>query len=126
MIAVPSERSVQRQILAMCGTCFPDVLIHHSPNGAQLAGNPTARFKQIGALKGDGMRKGFVDLIAIWSGGVAFIEVKRPKLGRLSPEQAVMIERLRGMGWPVAVVTSTDEAHTFLKNSGAPCVGELS
>jgi hypothetical protein len=92
---VPTERAVQRAILAMAKVCFPDVLIHHSPGGAHLAGNNTSRFKQMGALKGDGMRPGFPDLICVWKGGIAFIEVKRAKLSKTSPEQEQMLSRER-------------------------------
>jgi len=125
MSDLPTERQVQRQILSMARTCFPDVLLHHSPNGAHLAGNETARFKQVGALLGDGMRKGFPDLIAIWKGGAAFIEVKRPKTGKLSAEQIAMHEAILARHWPIATVTSDAEAHAFLKGCGAPCIGDL-
>jgi hypothetical protein len=124
--AIPTERQIQRAILAMARTCFPDVLIHHSPGGAHLAGSATARFKQMGALKGDGMRPGFPDLICVWKGGVAFMEVKRAKLSKVSPEQEQMLSLIRGMGHPVAIIKSVDDAHTFLKVSGAPCRAELS
>jgi hypothetical protein len=123
---VPTERAVQRAILAMAKVCFPDVLIHHSPGGAHLAGNNTARFKQIGALKGDGMRPGFPDLICVWKGGIAFMEVKRAKLSKTSPEQEQMLSLIGGMGHPAAIIKSVDDAHLFLKASGAPCRAELS
>lgn len=119
---LPTERQVQRAILAMAGTCFPDVFITAIPNGAHLAGNDTARFKQMGALKGDGLKVGFPDMMAIWDGGIAFLEVKRPKLGRLSDQQITVHEELRSRGWPVATVTSIDEAYAFLKRCGAPGV----
>lgn len=123
--ALPTERQVQRAILAMAKRCFPNVLIHHSPGGAHLAGTATARFKQMGALKGDGLRPGFPDLICIWKGGMVFMEVKRPKRSVVSPEQTAMIVDLQSLGWPVAIIKSVEEAHAFLKASGAPCVGEL-
>lgn len=122
---LPTERVVQRSILAMARACFPDVLLHHSPNGAHLAGTGTARFKQAGALLGDGMRKGFPDLVAIWTGGLAFIEVKRPKTGRLSEDQVAMHAAILERRWPIATVTTPQEAHAFLKQCGAPCKGEL-
>jgi hypothetical protein len=120
----PTERQVQRAILAMCGTCFPRVLIHHSPNGAQLAGNATARFKQIGALKGDGFKVGFPDLLCLWPGPRgAFMEVKRAKGGVLSDAQKAMHEQLNAIGWPCKVVRSPEEAYDFLKELGAPWNG---
>lgn len=117
---LPTERQVQRSILQMCGTCFPSVYITAIPNGAHLAGNDQARFKQMGALKGDGLKVGFPDMMAIWDGGIAFMEVKRPKLGRLSDQQIAVHDELRSRGWPVATVTSIDEAYAFLRGCGAP------
>ena len=105
---IPTERQTQRAILAMAKACFPDVLLHHSPNGAHLAGDGISRFKQAGALLGDGMKKGFFDLIAIWSGGIGFIEVKRPKLGKLSDEQKAIHKLVGDMGWPIATVTGPE------------------
>lgn len=117
-----SERQVQRAILQMAGTCFPSVLIHHSPNGGHLAGDREARFKQVGARKGDGMKTGFPDLIAIWNHGVAFLEVKRPGYSpsEVSPAQIGMHAKLAEMGFAPAVVTSPEEAFAFLRERGAP------
>lgn len=122
---IPTERQVQRGILAMAKQCFPSVLIHHSPGGAHLAGSSTSRFKQMGALKGDGMRPGFPDLICVWKGGVGFLEVKRAKLSRVSPEQEAMLALISSLGHPTAIVKTVDDAHAHLKLWGAPCVGEL-
>lgn len=124
-ITQPTERQVQRQILAMLGACFPEVLAHHSPNGAHLAGSSVQRFKQMGALLGDGVKKGWPDLIVLWRGGGALLEVKRPKTGRLSDEQKALHARLEAIGWPVATVTSAIDAHAFLKGCGAPCRGDM-
>lgn len=118
----PTERVVQRRIIAMMGLSFPDVFVHHSPNGAHLAGNEASRFKQVGALLGDGMRKGFPDLICFWGPPphFCFMEVKRPKLGKLSKEQSGVIAMMRDMHIPVAVVTSEADAYDFLISQGAP------
>lgn len=123
---IPTERQVQRAILQMCGLSFPDVLIFHIPNGAHLAGNETARFKQIGALKGDGFKPGVPDLLCLWSPcDGCFIEVKRPKTGRLSDEQKAIHTKLIDLCWPVATVTSVEEAYRFLRACGAPCKLEM-
>lgn len=122
----PTERQVQRAILSMCGVAFPSMFVTHVPNGAHLAGSPTARFKQMGAMKGDGLKVGMPDLLCLWSPcDGCFIEVKRPKTGRLSDEQRAVHQRLIDLCWPVATVTSQEEAYTFLKQCGAPCRGEL-
>lgn len=119
---LPTERQVQRAILDMCGVCFPDVYITAIPNGAHLAGNETARFKQMGAMKGDGLKVGFPDLLCLWATGKGCsIEVKRPKKGRLSGDQIACHDRLYGVGWPVKTVTSPEQAYEFLITCGAPC-----
>ncbi len=119
---VPTERQTQRSILRMAGICFPDVLIVHIPNGAHLSGDERARCMQIGALKGDGLKTGFPDLMAIWNRGVAFLEVKRPGCrGRLSPDQQYMHQTLAKLGFVPAVCTSPEEAYEFLRERGAPC-----
>ncbi|MEN3973091.1 VRR-NUC domain-containing protein [Sphingomicrobium sp. XHP0235] len=115
-----NERQVQRSIIAAIRLTMPDVLYHHSPNGAHLSGSVTARCKQIGALKGDGMKPGWPDLVCHWRGGFAYLEVKRPKGGKVSETQAEVHEQLRDLDCPIAVVTSSDEALTFLKECGAP------
>ena len=121
-----SERQVQRAILQMCGLCFPSVFIHHSPNGAFLGSNPRDRAIRGGALKGDGTKAGFPDLICIWNGGTAYIEVKRPKGGTTSEDQKRVQATLQDLGWPVGTAKSPEDAHAFLKACGAPCRGELS
>lgn len=121
MKPVPTERQTQRAILKMAGIAFPNVLIAHVPNGAHLSGNEQARCMQIGALKGDGLKTGFPDLICIWNRGVAFIEVKRPGCAkRVTPDQVYMHARLAELGFAPAVVTSAEEAFAFLKERGAP------
>lgn len=119
---VISERQTQRSILAMMGRAFPHVLVHHSPNGGHLAGDREARFRQVGALKGDGMKIGWPDLTCIWNRGVAFMEVKRPGYSPsdVSPQQHEIHARLAEMGFAPAIVTSSEEAFAFLKERGAP------
>lgn len=121
-VILPTERQVQRAILQMCGVCFPDVYIHHSPNGSKLASNERDRQVAGGILRGDGMKAGWPDLICLWAPGRgAMLEVKRPKTGRLTPDQIAVHERLRNIEWPVATVTSPEEAYEFLLSCGAPC-----
>ena len=121
----PTERIVQRQILAMMGRCFPDVLVHHSPNGGHLAGDASARFRQVGALKGDGMKVGWPDLTAVWNHAVAFMEVKRPGYtpSAVKPQQREIHARLAEMGFAPAIVTCEQEAFNFLRDRGAPWNG---
>ena len=119
--SIPTERAIQRAILQMVKLCFPRVIRLHIPNGGHLAGSPTARFKQMGALKGDGLLPGTPDLLFLWAAGQgAFVEVKRPKLGRLSDAQKEVHGMLEEIRWPVATVTSVEEAYQFLFELGAP------
>lgn len=120
----PTERVVHRAILKMIKGCFPNCLVHHSPNGAHLAGGASSRFKQVGALIGDGMVRGFPDLAVFWAPAKGcFLEIKRPKIGKLSDAQKDVHERLDAICWPVAVVTAVDEAYMFLRRLGAPWNG---
>jgi hypothetical protein len=96
---IPTERQVQRAILAMCGIAFPDVLVVHIPNGAHLSGDERSRCMQMGALKGDGLKIGFPDLGFYWNHGHCLMEVKRPG-GKLSPQQVIMHVRLRARLYP--------------------------
>lgn len=126
MIELPTERQVQRSILKMAGVCFPGVFIHHSPNGSYLAGDARSRQVQGGILLGDGTKKGFPDLLCLWTPAKGcLIEVKRPKLGVLSDAQKLLHERLSDLQWPVATVTSAEEAYSFLRQCGAPCKAEI-
>jgi hypothetical protein len=120
----PTERSIQRAILAMRRICFPRVFMFHVPNGAHLAGNQVARFKQMGALKGDGLVNGVPDLFAVWAvSKVCALEVKRTSKSPVSDEQKAIHELLRSLGIPVEIVTSTQEAFDLLKGLGAPWSG---
>ena len=118
-----NERSVQRSILKMMGKCFPPMFVAHVPNGAHLGGGRQARARQMGALKGDGLKVGFPDLVCLWNGKAYFMEVKNSEGGKLSDVQKETLERLEGMGFPVAVVTSDKEAFDFLKANAAPWSG---
>jgi hypothetical protein len=110
----------------MAGTCFRDVFITAIPNGAHLAGNDVARFKQMGALKGDGLKVGFPDLLCLWMPWKGcLIEVKRPKTGKMSAEQIAIHGKLLALGWPVTTVTSAEEAYQFLIDCDAPCSARM-
>lgn len=121
---IPTERQIQRAILEMAGSCFPSVVIHHSPNGTFL-GNAKDKAIRGGASKGDGTKAGWPDLECFWQGGGLFLEVKRPKTGVLSDNQKAIHERLSAIGWPVTVVRSPNEAHAALCAAGAPCRGHI-
>lgn len=121
-LPIPTERQVQRSILAMMGHCFPQVLVWHVPNGAFLGNDERARRRTMGGLLGDGLKPGAPDLATYWNHGHALIEVKRPGYSpsQVSLQQTVMHGQLAEMGYPVGIVTSPAEAFAFLKDRGAP------
>ena len=124
-LPIPTERDTQRAILKMAGRCFPDVFIHHSPNGAYFGGSDKVRKMRGGIMAGDGVKAGFPDLVAYWQGGHMLLEVKRAKGGVVSDAQKALHERLSAIGWPVSIVRSPNEAHDALADAGAPFVGRL-
>jgi len=58
---------------------------------------------------------GVPDVLAIKDGRACWLECKRPG-EKPTPIQLLRIKELREAGCPVAVVTSADEARTFLEN----------
>ena len=126
---LPTERSTQRSILKMCGTCFPHTVIHHAAV-TMLAGTGKQRGMQMGAMKGDGFKPGWPDLIILWACGKGgLFEVKRefgPRGGGggvVSEAQIDLHVKLAGIGWPVAIVRTVDEAYMQLREWGAPWSG---
>ena len=109
------ERIIQREIikaLKQIGVGYA-----HVPNGAHLAGGKESRFKQMGALKGDGLYPGFPDLIIWRKGNVAFLEVKDVK-GKPTDNQTACHAHMRADGLLVAIVRSADDAIEAVKKWG--------
>lgn len=105
-----SERSVQRGAIQL--------LAHYSvtctavPNGAHLAGDKLARIKQMAALRKDGLRPGFPDLILFGRKKlqIGFIEVKREIGNDLSDNQEDWRDMLIGWGFPWAMIRQPEDA----------------
>ncbi len=121
-VPVPLERAVQREIREMLGAFGFGTF--HIPNGAQLAGDPKSRARQMRALRGDGLVPGFPDLgviglpYGISRGGVGFLEVKRARGGKVSAAQGACHAWLQERGVRLAVVRSADEAIAALYDWG--------
>lgn len=112
----PLEKHVQRAVIDYLHA--RGITTAHVPNGSVLAGDARARAMQVSALKANGMRPGFPDLIAIASGGrCGFIEVKREgeKLGEAQVHWAGALEHL---GHKHAVVRSVDDVIETLERWG--------
>lgn len=110
-----NERDIQRPIVkALRRLGFR---VHHSPNGAHLAGTQQQRERQMAKLKADGMEPGFCDLIVIRPRGLfgtnvadfGLMEVKKPG-GTMSEDQIGIEERCGRDGVNHAVVWSLDMA----------------
>lgn len=76
------------------------------PNGASTGGDALGRQIQGGKLKAEGLKRGVPDICVAWPyGGYAglYIEMKKPKKGRLSQDQLDWHTRLRKRGYKVVV-----------------------
>ena len=110
------ESAIQRQVrraLAQLGfECI------HVPNGAVLAGDRDKRARQMNALKADGLRVGFPDLLVYASGGrMGHLEVKTDKTSQNDNQRAVQ-GWMTAWGHKYAVVRSQDDALAAVKSWG--------
>ncbi len=107
-LPVPSEHAEQAAFVAWFRFQFPGTLIHSVPNGAALAGSPRLRAAQMTRLKDEGLEPGIPDLhipaLGLW------IEMKRQRGGRLSPEQRRAITILENIGDTVIVAKGFEDA----------------
>jgi len=120
--AEPTERELQRMVVQLLDV--QGYLVAHVPNGIPLGADKITRAKIINAMKKDGLRPGFPDLIVFSrTGGVGVIELKRAGLrGRkaegLSEDQTQWKEALtrRGINW--ARLDSVDDLDGILAGWG--------
>lgn len=109
----PSEHDEQSALVEWFRLKYPDVIMFAIPNGG-LRNKVTAA-----KLKAEGVLPGVPDLFiprtktmyvgpGIFYAGL-FIEMKSAK-GKVSPEQAIIIEKLRAADYMVEVCRSADEA----------------
>lgn len=112
------ERTVQRgaiRLLAMRG-----IEAVHVPNGSHLAGDKLARIKQMAALRKDGLRPGFPDLILFGKlpSLVGFLEVKREVGNDLSDVQEDWRDILTQRAFPWAMIRQPEEALAAVREWG--------
>jgi len=107
-VAVKPESAIQRAVRKY-------LLLHKIdsvavPNGAHLAGDKVARIRQMAAMKADGLRPGFPDLLLYprHLASIGHVEIKTEG-GKLSDAQADCHAWLAGMGHRVAVVRSVED-----------------
>lgn len=112
----PLEKNIQRSVIAFLRGRGIDAV--HVPNGSVLAGGPRERAMQVNALKANGMKVGFPDLVCIASQGrVGFMEVKREG-EKLSEAQNHWAGALEFLGHNIATVRSVEDAAETLQRWG--------
>lgn len=107
---VPTEAAEQEAVVQWLND---NKILHYaspssffSPGGAK-----TGRFYgMLNKLKRAGWSKGFPDLIIFLNDKTIYIEMKRLKGGKVSPEQAIWHRKLGELGNDVYVCTGFDDA----------------
>ena len=91
---------------------FPDLrLMFHIPNGG------SRNVIEAKNLKRQGVKPGVPDIclpVPRWGWHGLFIELKRQKGGRATPEQMEYIEDLKDQGYAAQICHGFDEASTFI------------
>ena len=113
-----AERPVQRGAIRLLAMQRIEAVA--VPNGAHLAGDKLARIKQMAALRKDGLRPGFPDLILFGRQQlqIGFMEVKREIGNDLSDHQEDWRDMLIGWGFPWAMIRQPEEALDVVRSWG--------
>ena len=112
------EQAIHVAVLDYLRMVLPGALPSHSPN--EFAGSGPEIARQMAKHRWMGTCKGWPDLeVALPGGMMLFFEVKSSK-GRLTDDQAAVIDKLDAMGHLVAVVRSVDDVRRALKAWGVP------
>jgi hypothetical protein len=114
------EAKVQGEVIAWIRRAAPHVIAFSIPLGGLLRSKAEgARLRWLGALAGT------PDLCVIAPGGRAFFIEVKSEVGRLSPEQRELHERLIRIETPVAIVRSLDDARRAFACWGIEMRGRL-
>lgn len=111
-----SEEQRQLAFLRDARMLCPGVILFAVPN----AGRRTSW--EIGKAKREGLRKGCCDIVAVWPGGVAFMEFKAADT-MPTPAQRAFLNSIHAAGHHCGVFRSAETALRALKAWGAPFVG---
>lgn len=110
--ACATEHDLQVQCINLARFLYPKLVIFAIPNGAFCG------YKQGRKLVAEGLTAGVPDIfVALARKGKngLFIEMKNGKAGRVSPDQKVMLERLKNEGYESAVCHDRDEFRQTLE-----------
>jgi hypothetical protein len=111
---VAREAPIHVAIVRFLKLQLPGAVIHHSPNGAHLAGDKTKRTIAIAKLKAQGTLIGFPDILILWRGQFWCMEVK-PKGEHPTDAQEEVGAWIRSQGGRWALVRSIDDARAALR-----------
>lgn len=70
--------------------------------------------------------RGVPDRVIISERGIFFVELKRPKGGRLSPHQKRWLREFKRRGHTIHVISTLEEVETFVERYLTPVPGILS
>lgn len=117
-----SEEQLQISCLALLRFACPEALFWHTPNGVFL-GRGNGKWAYMAKLKMLGMLNGVPDLCILWKGingpEICFVELK-VGYNKLTPEQVIITETLKNMGFKVGVAKTLEEFITLIKSFGVP------
>lgn len=123
-----TEDAIHKSILKYLRTVLPHGwIVMHVPNGGSRTAEAGAAMKALGVVPGwpDISIYGAADPEAPHATPSAyFMEVKTPG-GYVRPVQRSLHDRLKDLGFPVAVVRSLDEAQAYAKEWGLPLRGSF-
>ena len=115
------EKSEQELFVRYCD--LKGIVCVHIPNGFPLGGLRN-KFAYINAIKRQGYKTGFVDLMVFAKNSkyqLLFLEFKREKGGKLSPQQDKWLNWLNDNGYYARCVKGNAEAvevlESYLRNS---------
>ena len=110
------EASEQELFVRYCD--LKGIVCVHIPNGFPLGGLRN-KFAYINAIKRQGYKTGFVDLLVFAKNSkyqLLFLEFKREKGGKLSPQQNKWLNWLNDNGYYARCVKGNAEAVEVLEN----------
>ena len=114
---IPTESVEQQRLFQwarMQGAAWPELrLMYHIPNEGKRSRVTGAR------MSAEGLKKGVPDIcLPVARGGShgLYIELKRAKGGRVTPEQIEWLENLKNQGYEVAVCNGWETAAKVIEN----------
>ena len=108
-----AEDQIQSAVVHWIRATCPGTIVFHVPNGGKRTRAEAGIFKALGVLAG------VPDLIIMWRGHVAGLELKAP--GKMpEPHQLLIGEQMLAMGHLWGWASSVDDALAMLRGWGIP------